>query len=56
MEAEREQLLAEMKQSEQLLRTVINSTPDWIFIKDLGHRYLLVNQAFGDSMHLSPQE
>ncbi|RYF99621.1 MAG: GAF domain-containing protein, partial [Chitinophagaceae bacterium] len=45
-----------MKQSEQLLRTVINSTPDWIYIKDLGHRYLLVNQAFGDSMHLSPQD
>ena len=56
VESEREQLLAEMKQSEQLLRTVINSTPDWIYIKDLGHRYLLVNQAFGNSMHLSPQE
>jgi PAS domain S-box-containing protein len=56
VEAEREQLLAEMKQSEQLLRTVINSTPDWIYIKDLGHRYLLVNQAFGDSMHMSPQD
>lgn len=56
VEAEREQLLGEMKQSEQLLRTVINSTPDWIFIKDLGHRYLLVNQAFADSMHLSPQD
>jgi PAS domain S-box-containing protein len=55
-EAEREQLLAEVKQSEELLRTVINSTPDWIFIKDLGHRFLLVNQAYGDSLHLSPQE
>jgi PAS domain S-box-containing protein len=56
VEAEREQLIAEMKQSEQLLRTVINSTPDWIYIKDLGHRYLLVNQAYGDSMHMLPQE
>lgn len=56
VEAEREQLLAEMKQSEELLRTVINSTPDWIYIKDLGHRYLLVNQAYGDSMRLSPQD
>ncbi|RYY29519.1 MAG: PAS domain S-box protein, partial [Chitinophagaceae bacterium] len=55
-EAEREQLLAEVKQSEELLRTVINSTPDWIFIKDLGHRFLLVNQSFGDSMHMAPQE
>lgn len=56
VEAEREQILSEMKQSEQLLRTVINSTPDWIYIKDLGHRYLLVNQAYGDSLHMSPQE
>jgi len=28
------QLLADIKQSESLLRTVIDSTPDWIFIKD----------------------
>ena len=56
VEAEREQILAEMKQSEELLRTVINSTPDWIYIKDLGHRYLMVNQAQADSMRLSPQD
>ncbi|HMF69945.1 MAG TPA: PAS domain S-box protein, partial [Flavitalea sp.] len=55
-EAEREQLLAEVRQSEELLRTVINSTPDWIFIKDLGHRFLLVNQAYGDSLHMAPQD
>jgi PAS domain S-box-containing protein len=54
-ESEREQLLSEAKQSEELLRTVINSTPDWIFIKDLGHRYLLVNQSFADAMHHTPQ-
>jgi PAS domain S-box-containing protein len=54
VEMEREQLLAEAKQSEELLRSVINSTPDWIFIKDLGHRYLLVNQSFADAMHQSP--
>ena len=56
VEAEREQLIAEMQQSEELLRTVINATPEWIFIKDLGHRFLLVNQAYADSMHLTPQE
>jgi PAS domain S-box-containing protein len=56
VEGEREQLLMEMKQSEELLRTVINSTPDWIFIKDLGHRFLLVNQAYADSFDMTPQE
>jgi PAS domain S-box-containing protein len=55
-EAEREQLLSEVRQSEELLRMVINSTPDWIFIKDPGHRFLLVNQAFADAIHISPQD
>lgn len=56
VESEREQLILEMQQSEELLRSVINSTPDWIYIKDLGHRYLLVNQAYADSMHITPQD
>jgi PAS domain S-box-containing protein len=56
VESEREQLLIEMKQSEELLRTVINSTPDWIFIKDIGHRFLLVNQSYADSMHMTTQD
>ncbi|THU41819.1 response regulator [Niastella caeni] len=55
-EVEREQLLAEVRQSEELLRTIINSTPDWIFIKDPGHRFLLINQACADSLRRSPQE
>jgi PAS domain S-box-containing protein len=55
-EAEKEQLLAEVKQSEELLRTVIDSTPDWIFIKDSGHRFLLVNQAFADALNRTPQD
>ena len=56
VESEREQLILEMRQSEELLRSVINSTPDWIYIKDLGCRYLLVNQAYADSMHMTREE
>jgi PAS domain S-box-containing protein len=56
VEIEREQLLTEVKQSEELLRTIINSTPDWIFIKDPGHRFLLINQACADSLRRLPQE
>ncbi|WEK36791.1 MAG: response regulator [Candidatus Pseudobacter hemicellulosilyticus] len=54
-EAEKESLLNSVRQSEELLRTVINSTPDWIFIKDKEHRYMLVNHAFADSMGLNPE-
>jgi PAS domain S-box-containing protein len=55
-EVEREQLLADVKQSEELLRTIINSTPDWIFIKDPNHRFLLINQACADSLRRTPKE
>lgn len=54
-EKEKERLLMEVKHSEELLRTVIDSTPDWIFIKDRDHRYLLVNQSYADSMELTPE-
>ncbi|HKP33108.1 MAG TPA: two-component regulator propeller domain-containing protein, partial [Chitinophagaceae bacterium] len=56
VEATREKLIAETKQSEELLRTIIDSTPDWIFIKDTGHRYILVNQAYATAMQSMPNE
>ena len=55
-EGQKEQLLAEVKQSEQLLRTVIDATPDWIFIKDSNHRFLMANKAYAGSLHLSPEQ
>ncbi len=55
-EAQKEHLLAEVKQSEELLRTVIDATPDWIFIKDVQHRFLMVNKAYADSLQLTPQQ
>ncbi|MBA4167841.1 MAG: PAS domain S-box protein, partial [Chitinophagaceae bacterium] len=54
-ESQKEQLLAEVKQSEQLLRTVIDATPDWIYIKDVNHRFLMVNKAYADSLQLPPE-
>jgi PAS domain S-box-containing protein len=56
VETEREQLLEEIKQSEELLRTVINSTPDWMYIKDTGQRYLLVNKSYAEQMQLPAME
>ncbi len=55
-EAERERLLAETQQSQQLLRTIIDATPDWIFIKDQEYRYRLVNQSYADALHLKPED
>jgi PAS domain S-box-containing protein len=55
-EAERERLLADVRQSERLLRSIINATPDWIFIKDQQHRYVMVNQSYADALHLTPDD
>ncbi len=43
------------RQSEQLVRTIIDATPDWIYIRDLQHRYRLVNRAYAESLNLTPE-
>lgn len=53
---ERKQAEDDLSQNEALLRTIINSTPDWVFVKNTEHRYVLVNQAYGDSFHISPSD
>lgn len=42
--------------SEQLLKTIINATPDWIFVKDRNFRYLMTNQAFAEGLQTSPEQ
>ncbi|HEX5356329.1 MAG TPA: PAS domain S-box protein [Aquabacterium sp.] len=45
---ERRRTEAALRQSEQLLRSVIEGTTDAIFVKDREGRYLMVNQATSD--------
>ncbi len=40
----------ETRNSEQLVRSIIDATPDWVFVKDVNHRFILVNQSFAQSM------
>jgi PAS domain S-box-containing protein len=47
---------SQIRESEQLVRTIIDATPDWIFIKDQEHRYRLVNRGYGNSLHIPPEE
>ncbi len=48
---------AALARERQLLRTLIDSLPDLIFVKDAGGRYLLVNEALARSFGLaSPAE
>ncbi|MGD9099715.1 MAG: PAS domain-containing protein, partial [Anaerolineae bacterium] len=55
LESERQQV-EQAQASEQLLRSIIDATPDWIFIKDQEHRYRLVNQGYADALHLQPDD
>jgi PAS domain S-box-containing protein/putative nucleotidyltransferase with HDIG domain len=53
---ERRRAEAADRRSRDLLRTVIDSTPDWIFVKDLDHRYLLVNRSFAAGNGVQPPD
>lgn len=56
VEALKDQLLADVKQSEELLKTIIDASPDLIFIKDTGHRHLMVNKAYAEILQRTPEE
>jgi GAF domain-containing protein/HAMP domain-containing protein len=42
----------QVQEAQQLTRTIIDSTDDWIFVKDRNHRYVLVNQGYSNSLHI----
>lgn len=46
----------QLKQSKALLRQVIDAMPDWIFVKDRSHRFILVNEAFAQAQGLNPEQ
>lgn len=52
---ERKRMEATLAEERNLLHTIINATPDWIFIKDLDHRYRLINQSYASALHLAPE-
>jgi len=52
----RKQAEEDLARTHELLTTVIDSSPDWIFVKDLEHRYLLVNRSFAAARGLGPSD
>lgn len=52
----RTQAKAELRRARDLLRTVVDSSPDGIFLKDVEHRFLLVNEAFAAIVGARPDE
>lgn len=42
--------MAEMPERAELLAAIIDATPDWIFVKDRDHRFVIVNQSFASAL------
>ncbi|MEO1286264.1 MAG: GAF domain-containing protein [Chloroflexota bacterium] len=53
---ELEQTLSDVQATQNFLRTVTDSTPDWIFVKDQNYRYTFVNQAYADALKMQPED
>ena len=53
---ERKQTEDAIIKSKLLLQLVIDSTPDWIYVKDFQHRFLLVNKSFADAQNIASQD
>lgn len=46
----------ELDRTRDLLQVVVDSSPDWVFVKNLEHRFMLVNQAFAAAQNLQPAD
>jgi len=44
----------EVRRTRDLLRSIVDSTPDWVFAKDREYRFILVNRAFAARHGVSP--
>jgi PAS domain S-box-containing protein len=53
---QRKQAEAALKQHQEFLQAVIETTPNLIFVRDWEGRYLLVNKAFADLHNISVEE
>jgi PAS domain S-box-containing protein len=53
---ERKQTEEVIRENQSLMRTIIDSSPDWIIVKDRENRYLLSNQAFAEYVGMPAEE
>ncbi|OKH17028.1 HAMP domain-containing histidine kinase [[Limnothrix rosea] IAM M-220] len=56
IEEELRRIFEDTKQSQQLLSSIINATPDWIFVKDTNFRFVLVNDSFASHFQLNHED
>jgi len=56
IELEIKELLTKVTNNKNLLETVINSTPDWIYAKDTNFKYILVNKGYASALGLQTED
>ncbi|MCX6050570.1 MAG: PAS domain S-box protein [Chloroflexi bacterium] len=54
--SEQKQAQTALAEERNLLRTLIDALPDYIYVKDTDHRYILINVAGAHSFGVSPAE
>ncbi len=52
---ERRAVENEVRRTRDMLRQIIDASPDWIYAKDLAQRFLIVNQAFAAAHGRAPE-
>ncbi|MDY6804043.1 MAG: PAS domain-containing protein [Cyanobacteriota bacterium] len=52
----RERSQQETERSQSLLRSIVDASPDWIFVKDSSFRMVLANKSFAGAMGRTPEE
>jgi twitching motility protein PilJ len=55
-EAQRQEAVAAVERSQRLLRAVIDTSPDLIFVKDREFRWLLANKSLAQLLNKTPEE
>lgn len=56
VEGELRKIFEDTRRSQQLLLSIINATPDWIFVKDIDFRFVLVNESFARHFATTPDQ
>ena len=53
---DRKEADARLVEAGLLMRNIIDATPDWIFVKDRQHRFVVANRAFAAGQNLAPED
>ena len=54
--SDRKQAVAQLKHHQELLQQVLDTTPNWLFVKDREGVYLVANRALAEGLGMTPED